>query len=434
MGAVRPALVAAALLLAQMAWPAPAAAHRIDDYLQATLVSLQPGRLHAALRMVPGALTAPAILAAIDTDHDGLLLAREQQAYAERVARDLHLAIDGRAVPLTVAALRFGPPAAMRDGTGEIALDLVAPLPAGGAEHTVVLENRHRPGRAVYLMNALVPERGDIAILAQRRDGSQARYEIDYRATPVKSAAARASSAATTDRKAFVDLFRLGLRHIAGGFDHLLFLLVLLLPAGLVAGGGRWTHAAAISRSVGHLLAIVSAFTLGHSLTLLLAALGGVTLPAAPVEVLIALSVLVSALHAIRPLFSGREAWVAGAFGLVHGLAFATTLTQLGLGAWSRVGGVLAFNLGIEAMQLLVVASVLPALLLMRAAPAYAWLRVAAASIAALAALGWMIERIAGLDFGIDARFAGATGHALPALVGLFVLAFAARAGAPAVK
>jgi len=76
--------------------------------------------------------------------------------------------------------------------------------------------------------------------------------------------------------------------------------------------------------------------------------------------VLIAVSILVSAVHALRPLFPGREARIAAFFGLIHGLAFASTLGELGLGRWERLAGILAFNLGIETMQLVVVAATLP--------------------------------------------------------------------------
>ncbi len=69
---------------------------------------------------------------------------------------------------------------------------------------------------------------------------------------------------------------------------------------------------------------------------------------------LIALSILLAAVHALRPLFPGREALIAASVGIVHGLAFAATLEQLGLGRWERVAGILAFNLSIETMQLIV--------------------------------------------------------------------------------
>jgi hypothetical protein len=121
-----------------------------------------------------------------------------------------------------------------------------------------------------------------------------------------------------------------------------------------------------VQRSLLQILRIVTAFTLGHSLTLGLAAFGLVQLPSRPVEVLIAVSILLSAIHAIRPLFPGREAAIAAFFGLIHGLAFASALGDLGFSSWYRLVSLLGFNLGIEAMQLTVVAVTLPSLLLLR--------------------------------------------------------------------
>ena len=113
-----------------------------------------------------------------------------------------------------------------------------------------------------------------------------------------------------------------------------------------------------------------------------------------PILVLIAVSILVSAIHAIRPLFPGREALIAGSFGLIHGLAFATTLQQLQLAPWQRVGALFGFNLGIEAMQLLVVLAVIPLLLLLANTRVYPAARVAGALIAVLASAGWIGDRL----------------------------------------
>src|SRR5437660_4316600 len=160
-------------------------------------------------------------------------------------------------------------------------------------------------------------------------------------------------------------MFRLGIRQIAEGTDHLLFLLALLLPAPTMAFGSRWAGFAGVRHSLLHILKVTTAFTVGHSITLALAALALVPVPSRPIEVLIAVSILVSAAHALRPLFPGREAGIAAFFGLVHGLAFATTLGELGLVRWERVASIFAFNLGIETMQLIVVAATLPSLLVL---------------------------------------------------------------------
>ena len=194
----------------------------------------------------------------------------------------------------------------------------------------------------------------------------------------------------------FRAMVQLGIRHIAEGTDHLLFLLVLLLPAPLLVAANRWSRFGGVRYSLRRLLLIVTAFTIGHSLTLLVGALGWVRLPGQPVEVLIAVSILVSALHAVRPLFPGREAWVAAGFGLVHGLAFAGTLTNLHLDAGPMALSILGFNIGIELMQVGIIALVIPWLILLSQTSYYSALRQIGAGFAAVAATAWVIERLSG--------------------------------------
>jgi hypothetical protein len=192
----------------------------------------------------------------------------------------------------------------------------------------------------------------------------------------------------------FKGMVGLGMRHIAEGTDHLLFLLVLLLPAPLLAQGKRWGRFGGVRYSLVRLLKIVTAFTLGHSVTLLLGALGWVRLPTQPVEILIAVSILVSAAHALRPLFPGREAFVAAGFGLVHGLAFASTLVNLHLNAGPMALSILGFNLGIELMQLFVITLTVPWLLLLSQTPNYRLVRIVGAVAATVAAGAWILERV----------------------------------------
>ncbi len=192
----------------------------------------------------------------------------------------------------------------------------------------------------------------------------------------------------------FANAFRLGAHHIAEGYDHLLFLLALLLPAPLIAAGGRWTRPRTSGDTAKRLAWIVSAFTLGHSLTLILAAFFGVRLPAQPVEAGIAFSVLVSAIHAARPLFPGREPIVAGLFGLVHGLAFATLISNFGLGTLTRATAILGFNLGIETVQLGVVLATLPLLIALSHWRHGPKVRVLLATLTAIAALVWLGQRL----------------------------------------
>ena len=185
----------------------------------------------------------------------------------------------------------------------------------------------------------------------------------------------------------------LGARHIATGYDHLLFLLALLLPAPLAARAGRWGERRPLKETFATLGKIVTAFTIGHSLTLVGATLGGWRLPTAPVEIAIAVSVLVSALHAIRPIFPGREPLIAGAFGLVHGLAFATLVQDVGAGLASSAVGLFGFNLGIELIQLTVVLAVVPPLVLLSRQPVYPAFRAGGGMMCALVACVWIVIR-----------------------------------------
>jgi hypothetical protein len=189
----------------------------------------------------------------------------------------------------------------------------------------------------------------------------------------------------------------LGMRHIAEGHDHLLFLIALLLPAPLLAVGGAWAVRRAPRAAVWQLAKIVSAFTVGHSLTLIGAAFLGWQLPARPVEIGIALSILISAIHAWRPLFPGREPLIAAGFGLVHGLAFATVVSRFGLGVGEKAAAILGFNLGIEIVQLLGVIAVMPALLMLAQTRAYPAFRSIGAVFAGFAAIAWIVERATGV-------------------------------------
>jgi hypothetical protein len=225
----------------------------------------------------------------------------------------------------------------------------------------------------------------------------------------------------------FASIFHLGVRHIAEGTDHLLFLLALLLPAPLLYHAGAWGRFAGVRHGFVQILKVVTAFTVGHSITLALAATGLVRVPGRPIEILIAVSILVSAIHALRPIFPGREAFIAAGFGLVHGLAFASTLADLGLRGWERAASILAFNLGIEAMQLVVVVVIMPSLMLLSRTALYTPFRLAGALFAGLAACGWIIERVSGRSSRVDLVVGGLSKHSLTLAAGLLVVAIAAN-------
>lgn len=191
----------------------------------------------------------------------------------------------------------------------------------------------------------------------------------------------------------FKNMVVLGMQHIREGTDHLLFLLVLLLPALLIVDQKQWCAFAGTKQSLIKLINIITSFTIGHSITLLFGALGWASLPTQPVEIVIAISILVSAIHAIKPIFYGKEIFIAGGFGLIHGLAFASVLANLHLDTLGLVISILGFNLGIEFMQLLVVVLVIPCLILLAKTAYYKYVRLIGAVFAVIASIIWILER-----------------------------------------
>ncbi len=419
-------VVAAAILLSL---GAGAFAHRLDEYLQAILISVEQDRLEFTMRLVPGVAVSSVILASIDTNGDGAISDAEQRTYAEQVLRDVWITVDGKRVRPTVVSEQFPAIEQIKEGLGEIQIEFSVDLPRGGPQRKIVIENHHQNAISAYLVNCLVPNDPNIRILAQSRNESQSFYQLDYAQAGGSSGSASwkvwSAIRGMLGSVGFASLFRLGMRHIAEGTDHLLFLLALLLPAPLLAAGSRWAGFAGARHSVLQILKVVSAFTIGHSLTLGLAAMGLVRVPSRPIEVLIAMSILLSAVHALRPLFPGREALIAAFFGLIHGLAFAATLGELGLGRWERVAGILAFNLGIETMQLLVVAAAMPSLVLLSRTRSYSFLRIGGALFAGFASLGWIGERLFGLHNALDGVVDSVAHHAVWIALGLFLMSVA---------
>jgi preprotein translocase subunit SecG len=375
-------------------------------------------------------LVSPSVIAEIDSNGDGVFSEVEERAYAEHVLGDLSITIDGQSVQPKLVSWSFPQPAQMRDGLGEIHIEYTADLPPGGSNRSLILANHHLNRTSVYLVNVTIPEDHNTRILAQKRNEQQTVYELDYEQAGAVIGASRTS---WTDLRImlhgvqFSSLFHLGMRHIAEGTDHLLFLITLLLPAPLLLAGRRWGPPAGVRQSLLRILGIVTAFTIGHSITLTLAALGALHVASRPIEVLIAVSIFVSALHTLRPIVPGKEALIAGFFGLIHGLAFAATLDRLGLGRWERMTGIFAFNVGIEAMQMLVVAAILPSLMLMSRTRAYSLLRIGGALFAGAASLGWIVERLFDIETPVDTIVNVLARHALWIAAGFFVLSLVSR-------
>lgn len=206
------------------------------------------------------------------------------------------------------------------------------------------------------------------------------------------------AGAGTSDGKASpIGFFRDGVHHILIGYDHVLFLICLLLPSvlrrqpggGLAGPVGHWKEAA------WPMLGVVTMFTIAHSITLALAGLKIVNISPRIIEPAIAITIILAALDNIRPLLRGRRKLFAFLFGLIHGFGFANVLAEMELPAGSFVSALLQFNLGVEAGQLLIVGVALCALLLLRHWNRYrpVVLRGGSAIAAGLAAV-WLSERL----------------------------------------
>ncbi len=242
---------------------------------------------------------------------------------------------------------------------------------------------------------------GDIRIegLERTRTDVLVRYTLDGESAPkaMRLTAASPTFTVPADPGAFgvfASYFSLGVDHILKGIDHLLFVLVLLL----------------LIRDWRTLLGAVTAFTVAHSLSLAAASLGWIVMPAPPVEVIVALSIAFLAVELLHPpgaekRLTERYPWaVAFAFGLLHGLGFARALLEVGLPQGDVPLALLAFNLGVEAGQILFIAVVLalgtalsrlyPAARA-QLAPGSGGLGAVAYAVGTLAAF-WVVERVAG--------------------------------------
>lgn len=164
-----------------------ASAHRLDEYLQATTISVGKTRVQAEIRLTPGVAVFQIVLANIDTDADGVISETEQRAYAERVLGDMSLTIDGDRLRLRLVSMRFAKIEEMKAGGGEIQLEFDADVSRGGPNRRLIFENQHQSGIAAYLVNCLVPRDPDIQITAQDRNYQQSFYQVDYLQADVRS-------------------------------------------------------------------------------------------------------------------------------------------------------------------------------------------------------------------------------------------------------
>jgi hypothetical protein len=186
-----------------------------------------------------------------------------------------------------------------------------------------------------------------------------------------------------------------GVHHIVTGYDHLLFLLCLVLPSVVRRDGSQWQPVRSPKEALLPVLVIVTGFTVAHSMTLTLAALKLISLPAWFIEPAIAATIVIAAIDNLRPIFFGLpRGIIAFAFGLIHGFGFANVLGELNLPALQFAWALLQFNAGLELGQLCTVSVAVGLLYLLRQRCGYSRWVIDAGSMAAIV-MGtlWLVER-----------------------------------------
>ena len=199
--------------------------------------------------------------------------------------------------------------------------------------------------------------------------------------------------------RGFLALVHLGAEHMVLGLDHVFFLMALLLTVALRRKEGVWQPLEAPRPALWNVLTIVTAFAAAHAVALTLAALGLLRLPEALVETMIAASTTLAALNILFPLFRGRIWWIVFGLSLFHGMGFAGGLMDLGVLDEHLGLSVVAFNIGIEIGQIVIVAVMLPLLFAVRRLELYrkVFLKVAAVGLILVSGV-WVIERAFDVD------------------------------------
>lgn len=360
------------ILLAALLWSAPAQAHKASDsYLNLEVKDARiEGRWDIALRDLELAV-------GLDADGDGQLTWDEVRARHDAIAAyaltHLKLEAGGSACPLTVTrqlvdqhtdgaytVLLLSGACAAKVDTLTVGYTLLAEL---DPQHRGLLALRHG---AATTSSILGPDNARPALVV----------------------------AAPSSWRQFGEYVRQGVWHIWIGIDHILFLLSLLLPAVLLYREREWVGRAGFRAAGMDVVRVVTAFTLAHSLTLSLAALGVLSLPSRLVESAIAASVIVAALNNLRPLYQRGRVLFAFGFGLLHGFGFASVLADLGLPRDALLLSLVGFNVGVELGQLAIVAVFLPLAYRLRNGMFYRRVVMLGGSIViAMVAAVWLLER-----------------------------------------
>ena len=230
--------------------------------------------------------------------------------------------------------------------------------------------------------------------------------------------------------KGFVMMVKQGVWHIWIGLDHILFLVALILPSVVRRrkreegekskwfGRYEWIPVTEFKSAFIYIIKVITFFTIAHTITLSMAALGVVDLPSRMVESIIALSIGLAALHNIVPIFKHRDWIIAFGFGLFHGFGFASVLGDLGFRGEHLTLSLLGFNIGVEIGQVVIIAAIFPFLYLIRKLWVYPKFLVALSALLILISLYWFIERAFDVDLLLD-YYIRREGHKLLVWLGL---------------
>ena len=153
-----------------------AAAHQLDEYLQATLIGLTRDGVDVEIQLTPGVAMLPVLMAVIDQDRDGRISSGEERAYVGLVAREVELRVDGVPAPLSLIESAFPTLEAMREGLGTIRMK----LRTARSGHELRFENRHLPQVSAYLVNCLAAPSDGLVVRRQKRDEAQRSIEFEY--------------------------------------------------------------------------------------------------------------------------------------------------------------------------------------------------------------------------------------------------------------
>lgn len=159
-------------------------AHRLDEYLQASRVSVERARIVLDLALTPGVAVAANVIEHVDRDDDGQIALFEAESYGREVLGDLTASLDGASLTMTLLRVEVPTAGELRDGTGTIRIEAAANADQSFGRHYLTLENHHRPDESAYLANALMPTTSGISIVQQARDSRQQTFRLEYEIGP----------------------------------------------------------------------------------------------------------------------------------------------------------------------------------------------------------------------------------------------------------